>query len=245
MDNSNLNYFECSRDGWYFGMLFGSILVLIFIVIGNMKFKRLHILILFELILTIPVSIITLWDGCITKISIIIGLNFLWIGYIMHNIIVILKLIPFFSIKWKNYIIFFILIYNTFWILHCVFLWLYFENINNIWIYTRMIEFVFKDILWIFCVTYVFVKIKKTFKMDFKILIKFSKINILLFMMILSVIAIIADILFYIFNIKSEKGYRNPFWILAFITKLFCDVILLDDFKTIFNKIKEIYIHNQ
>lgn len=236
--DDNIN---CPIDGWSLGLLFGSSFIMILLVLGNMKLIILHILILTELILTIPISITTLWDGCTTKVSFIISLNFLWIGYIIHNIVVFLKLKAFFRPQIQKIFISIVIICNIFWIIHCIFLWLYFENINNIWIYTRAIEFIFKDILWIYCVSFIFIIIKTKYKMKFRVLITFSKINILLISMLLSVLAIIVDIIYYVFHINSGKGYRNPFWEIAFITKLFCDVIFLDNFKIVLNKIREKY----
>jgi hypothetical protein len=99
----------------------------------------------------------------------------------------------------------------------------------------------FSDPWWIFTTINLFWNIKRRYDFGLFELIKVSpRFGILLLSMCLSVAFIVLDCLSVTSVLSSAlPDGLNPFWKLAFIFKCFTDTIILDDFKTALDKLKE------
>jgi hypothetical protein len=97
------------------------------------------------------------------------------------------------------------------------------------------------DPWWIFTTINLFWNIKRRYEFGLLELIKVSpRFAILLLCMILSLGFIILDCLSVTSVLKDAlPDGLNPFWKLAFVFKCFTDTIILDDFKTALDKLKE------
>jgi hypothetical protein len=97
------------------------------------------------------------------------------------------------------------------------------------------------DPWWIFTTINLFYNIVTRYEFGILELIKVSpRFGILLASMLLSVAFIIVDIcsVTAVFSSSLPEGI-NPFWKLAFVFKCFTDTIILDDFKTALDKLKQ------
>jgi hypothetical protein len=96
------------------------------------------------------------------------------------------------------------------------------------------------DPWWIFTTLNLFWNIKRRY--DFRILeliVQSPRFGILMASMVLSIAFIILDCLSVTSVIKHAlPDGLNPFWKLAFVFKCFTDTIILDDFKTALDKLK-------
>ncbi|KAM0240712.1 hypothetical protein ACHAP5_007917 [Fusarium lateritium] len=63
------------------------------------------------------------------------------------------------------------------------------------------------------------------------------RFGIMLLCLLLSIIFLITDVIFMI--VVSKRGGMNPFWRLALVFKCASDVIFLDDFKSVLDRISE------
>jgi hypothetical protein len=120
--------------------------------------------------------------------------------------------------------------------------WLYFGNYNNLFVYTRPYEALFRDPWWIFTVLSLFWNIKTRYEFGYIELLRVSpRFGVLLGAMILSICFIFLDILAvtHVINGKGLPDGINPFWKLAFVFKCLTDTIVLDDFKTALDKLKQ------
>jgi len=116
----------------------------------------------------------------------------------------------------------------------------FFNNVNNLFTYTRPYEAVFRDPWWIFTTLNLFWNIKRRYDFGIFELIKQSpRFGILMASMVLSIF-IIVDCLSVTSVIQHAlPDGLNPFWKLAFVFKCFTDTIILDDFKTALDKLKQ------
>jgi len=97
------------------------------------------------------------------------------------------------------------------------------------------------DPWWIFTTINLFWNIKRRYDFGFAELIRVSpRFGVLLLSMCLSIGFIIVDILSVtpVLSVGLPDGI-NPFWKFAFIFKCFTDTIILDDFKTALDRLKE------
>jgi hypothetical protein len=97
------------------------------------------------------------------------------------------------------------------------------------------------DPWWIFTTINLFWNIKRRYDFGFVELIRVSpRFGVLLLSMCLSMAFIIVDILSVTpaLRVGLPDGI-NPFWKFAFVFKCFTDTIILDDFKTALDKLKE------
>lgn len=119
---------------------------------------------------------------------------------------------------------------------------MYFSNTSNLFTYTRPYEALFRDPWWIFTVLNLVWNIKTRYEFGLLELMRVSpRFAILLGSMVLSICFIITDILA-VTKVISGAGLPdgiNPFWKLAFVFKCLTDTIVLDDFKTALDRLKQ------
>lgn len=102
-------------------------------------------------------------------------------------------------------------------------------------------DYMYRDPWWIFTTINLFWNIKRRYDFGVVELIRVSpRFGILLLSMCLSIGFIVVDILSVtpVLTVGLPDGI-NPFWKFAFIFKCFTDTIILDDFKTALDRLKE------
>jgi hypothetical protein len=216
------------------------------ITVSNMRRGvLLHKLILIELIFGMPHGTFIFpkppaygWYLSVTAI-------FLNTSWVMHNIIAWIKNKPFLSKRVSYFYIGTVLLSIPYWILEIYANFTFFNNINNLFHYTRPYEAIFRDPWWIFTVCNLFWNIVRRYEFSLIELIRVSpRFGVLLASMIMSVGFIIVDICSVTGALSSSLPQGiNPFWKLAFIFKCLTDTIILDDFKTALDKLKEYRLH--
>ena len=159
----------------------------------------------------------------------------------MHNIIAWIKNKPFLSKRVSYFYIGTVLLSIPYWILEIYANFTFFNNINNLFHYTRPYEAIFRDPWWIFTVCSLFWNIIRRYEFSLIELVRVSpRFGVLLVSMLLSLGFIIVDICSVTGELSSNLPQGiNPFWKLAFIFKCLTDTIILDDFKTALDKLKE------
>jgi hypothetical protein len=166
---------------------------------------------------------------------------FLNVSWIMHNIIAWIKSKPFLSKKVSWFYIGTVCLSIPYWVIEIYANFTYFNNINNLFHYTRPYEAIFRDPWWIFTTCNLFWNIIRRYEFSLIELIRVSpRFGVLLVSMLLSVGFIVVDIcsVTKAFQSSLPEGI-NPFWKLAFIFKCLTDTIILDDFKTALDKLKD------
>lgn len=119
---------------------------------------------------------------------------------------------------------------------------LYFSSKSRLFLHTRPYEAIFRDPWWVFTVLSLFYNIKTRYEFGYIELMRVSpRFAILLGIMLLSVAFILIDILAVTHVVKGPglPDGINPFWKLAFVFKCFTDTIILDDFKTALDRLKQ------
>jgi len=229
-------------EAWAQGYMVGSLIIMAGITVANMRRGvLLHKLILIELFFGMPHGTFIFpnppaygWYLSVTAV-------FLNISWIMHNVIAWMKNKPFLSKRVSWFYIGTVALSVPYWIIEMYANFTYFNNINNLFHYTRPYEAIFRDPWWIFTTINLFYNIIRRYEFGLLELIKVSpRFGILLAAMTLSVGFIIVDILSVtsVFSSTLPEGI-NPFWKLAFVFKCFTDTIILDDFKTALDKLKQ------
>ncbi|KAF2415507.1 hypothetical protein EJ08DRAFT_571283, partial [Tothia fuscella] len=229
-------------EAWAQGFMVGALIIMAGITVSNMRRGvLLHKLILIELIFGMahgtfifPKAPVYGWYLSVTAI-------FLNISWIMHNVIAWMKSKPFLPRKISYIYIGTVALSVPYWIVEMYANFTYFNNINNLFHYTRPYEAIFRDPWWIFTTVNLFWNIIRRYEFGILELIRVSpRFAVLLAAMMLSVAFIIVDILSVtaVFQSNLPEGI-NPFWKLAFIFKCFTDTIILDDFKTALDKLKQ------
>ncbi|KAK6008671.1 hypothetical protein QM012_000574 [Aureobasidium pullulans] len=136
-----------------------------------------------------------------------------------------------------------VIMVQPYWIAEIAANFLYFNNINHkIFEHTRPFEALFRDPWWIFTILNLVYNIKKRYDFGFIELVRISpRFGVLLVVMTLSVLFLFVDILS-VTHVIPSKGLPdgiNPFWKLSFIFKCMTDTVILDDFKTALDKMKD------
>jgi len=230
-------------EAWAEGYMIGSLVIMACITIANMRRKvLLHKLILIELIFGMFQGTFIFCDPPYYGWYLSVGGVFLNTSWSMHNVIAWIKNKPFLSRKVSLIYIITVIMVQPYWILEMTATFLYFNDINNLFVYTRPYEALFRDPWWIFTCVNLFWNIKRRYDFTLLELVRVSpRFGILLGAMILSVSFIICDILSVtkvIGGAGSADGI-NPFWKLAFVFKCLTDTVILDDFKTALDRLKQ------
>jgi hypothetical protein len=236
-------------EAWGQGLMVGSLLVMAAITISNMRKKvLLHKLILAELLLaTGHGTFIFLheptygWYLSVTAI----GLNISWS---LHNVIAWLKNRPFLSPRVSKIYIATVLLAQPYWVLEIYANFTYFNNINKVFLKTRPLEPIFRDPWWLFTTCSLFYTIKREYAFGLLELVKVSpRFGIMLVSMCLSIAFIIVDTIS-VLNVFSSSALPTgvePFWKLSFIFKCMCDTVILDDFKTALDRMRNYWLQKQ
>jgi hypothetical protein len=227
-------------EAWSQGFNVGAVVILILLVLCNYRRKTLlHKLILGELLLALGHGFFAFFEepeyGWILSST----ATLLYISYFIHNLIAWLKIRPFLP-KWgaRSFIIT-LLVVQPYWILET---WANFQYHNHlgsrIFDTSRLLEPLFRDPWWVFTTIKLVMAIRENYEFTISGLIRTSpRFGIMLFCLLLSIIFLITDVIFMI--VVSKRGGMNPFWRLALVFKCASDVIFLDDFKSVLDRISE------
>lgn len=159
----------------------------------------------------------------------------------MHNVIAWIKNKPFLSPRISTIYITTVILVQPYWILEIVANFLYFNNINDLFKYTRPYEALFRDPWWLYTCCSLFWNIKRRYEFGIFELCRVSpRFGVLLMAMTLSVCFLIVDILSvtHVIDGKGTPDGINPFWKLSFVFKCLTDTVILDDFKTALDRLK-------
>lgn len=119
---------------------------------------------------------------------------------------------------------------------------MYFSGKSDLFTYTRPYEALFRDPWWLFTVLNLVYNIRTRYEFGLVELIRVSpRFGVLLSAMFLSLAFIVIDILAvtHVISPTSLPDGINPFWKLAFIFKCLTDTIVLDDFKSALDRLKQ------
>ena len=118
---------------------------------------------------------------------------------------------------------------------------MYFSDTSDLFKHTRPYEALFRDPWWLFTIVNLIYNIKSKYEFGLIELIRVSpRFGVLLGAMFLSIAFIIIDILAvtHVISATSLPDGINPFWKLAFVFKCLTDTIVLDDFKSALDRLK-------
>lgn len=230
-------------EAWAQGYMVGSLIIMACLTIANMRrHVLLHKLIVIELIFgtfhgTFIFTKAPVYNWYLSTTAI-----FLNISWSLHNVIAWMKNKPFLGRKASMFYIGTVILVQPYWIIEIVANFLYFSSENNLFIYTRPYEALFRDPWWIFTACNLIYNIKSKYDFGYWELVRVSpRFGVLLFAMFLSIGFIIVDVLSvtHVISGGALPDGINPFWKLAFVFKCLTDTIILDDFKTALDRLKQ------
>jgi hypothetical protein len=173
----------------------------------------------------------------------------LYCSYFVHNVVAWLKIKPFFVgpqasfrpkvSKWVTIIylttlamtapVMIFQIYNNF---------RYFNNISRLYEKSRPYEPLYRDPWWLFSILTLFHIIRKCYSINgFRLVRKSPRFGILLAAIFLAVSFTIVDIISSIVPGLSVTDGINPYWKLALVFKCLTDNIMLDDFRSVLQRL--------
>lgn len=235
-------------EAWSQGFMVGSLIIMACIAISNMKrHVLLHKLILLELFLGMFHGTFVFTSQPVYHWYLSVTAILLNISWSLHNVIAWIKCKPFLP-RWgsRMYIIS-VAAVQPYWILEIVANFLYFSNTSKLFVYIRPYEALFRDPWWIFTVLNLLWNIKIRYDFGFWELIRVApRFAVLLGAMFLSICFMILDILAVtkvIIGAGSPDGI-NPYWKLSFVFKCLTDTIVLDDFKTALDRLRNYKMEN-
>ncbi|KAK2753703.1 hypothetical protein FQN55_000066 [Onygenales sp. PD_40] len=232
-------------EGWAQGFMVGTLVFMAAITIANMRRRvLLHKLILAELILAMGhgtwlFTHAPVYGWWLSTTA--IGLNMSWS---LHNLIAWMKNRPFLS---KNVSIFYIgsvILVQPYWVLEIYANFTYFNNINKIFEKTRPFETLFRDPWWIYTTCNLFWVIKSQYDFTlFELVRESPRFGVMLLSMCLSIVFLVVDLMsvLHVFEGALPTGI-NPFWKLSFVFKCLCDTVILDDFKTALDRLRDYWL---
>ncbi|EEP82029.1 conserved hypothetical protein [Uncinocarpus reesii 1704] len=232
-------------EAWAQGFMVGTLVFMAAITIANMRRRvLLHKLILAELILGIGHGTFIFahepvygWYLSCTAI----GLNMSWS---LHNVIAWMKNRPFMSRRVSMIYIGTVILVQPYWVLEIYANFAFFNNINDLFLKTRPWEPLFRDPWWIYTTCNLFWVIKSQY--DFKIvelLRNGPRFGVMLVAMCISIVFILLDTLSVLRVLKGALPTGiNPFWKLSFVFKCLCDAVVLDDFKTALDRLRDYWL---
>lgn len=232
---------ELVLEAWAQGLLVGSLVILSFITLANMRRGvLLHKLILLELIMGIWQGFWLFFKAPVYAWWLSVAAIFLNASWSLHNVIAWMKIRPFLSKPVSYIFIGTIILAQPYWVLEIYANFAYFHGINDLFLRTRPWEALCRDPWWIFTTVFLFWVIKTQYEMSLKEIIRISpRFGIMLLSMVLSIVFIILDILSVTnaWRLPGATGI-NPFWKLAFVFKCLTDAVVLDDFKMALDRLR-------
>ncbi|KAI8943495.1 hypothetical protein NX059_001497 [Plenodomus lindquistii] len=232
---------ELVLEAWAQGFLVGSLVIMSFITLANMRRGiLLHKLILLELILGLWQGFWLFFTSPIDVWWLSVAAIFLNASWSLHNVIAWLKMKPFLSKRVSLVFIGTIVLAQSYWVLEIYANFAYFHGVNKLFLKTRPWEALCRDPWWILTTVYLFWVIKTQYEMTIKEIVRISpRFGIMLLAMLLSIVFIILDILSVTraWTLPGATGI-NPFWKLAFVFKCLTDSVVLDDFKMALDRLR-------
>ncbi|KAJ4287652.1 hypothetical protein N0V90_012355 [Kalmusia sp. IMI 367209] len=225
-------------EAWSQGYLVGSLIIMSFITLANMR----RGVLLHKLLLGIwqgfwlfPGGRTSVWWLSVAAIP----LNMSWF---LHNVISWMKVKPFLSRFWSLVFLYSCILSFPYWVVEIYANFSYFNGHSNMFKKTRPLELLFRDPWWIITTIYLFYIIKTHYSMTIRDIIRISpRFGIMLASMLISIGFVICDVCSVTGAIKlagnSDTGI-NPFWKLAFVFKCLTDSVILDDFKTALDRLR-------
>jgi len=232
---------ELVLEAWAQGFLVGSLVIMSFITLANMRRGvLLHKLILLELVLGLWQGFWLFFRSPVHAWWLSAAAIFLNASWSLHNVIAWMKMKPFLSTRVSQVFIGTILLAQPYWILEIYANFAYFHGVNQLFLKTRPWEALCRDPWWILTTVYLFWVIKSQYEMTIKEIVRISpRFGIMLLAMVLSVIFIIFDILSVTAALKLQGATGiNPFWKFAFVFKCLTDSVVLDDFKMALDRLR-------
>ncbi|KJY02286.1 hypothetical protein TI39_contig69g00001 [Zymoseptoria brevis] len=230
-------------EAWAQGFMCGSLIVMACVAIANMRKRTLlHKLIVIELLFgtfhgTFIFTNPPVYNWYLSGTAI-----FLNISWSLHNLIAWIKNKPFLGKKASRVYIGTVILVQPYWVLEITANFLYFSGKSDLFRYTRPYEALFRDPWWIFTTVNLLWNIKSRYEFGYGELIRVSpRFGIMLGAMLMSLAFIIVDILA-VTRVIPTSGLPNginPFWKLAFVFKCLSDTMVLDDFKTALDRLKQ------
>ncbi|KAF2878274.1 hypothetical protein BDV95DRAFT_589233 [Massariosphaeria phaeospora] len=232
---------ELILEAWAMGYLVGSLVIMAFITVANMRRGvLLHKLILIELVLGIWQGFWLFFDKPVYAWWLSIGAIFLNASWSLHNVIAWMKIKPFLSRPVSLIFIGTVILAQPYWILEIYANFSYFHGHTKLFEKTRPFEALCRDPWWIFTTVMLFWTIKTQYEITLKEIMRISpRFGIMLGAMVLSIIFIALDICSVTGAFSSGLPVGiNPFWKLAFVFKSLTDSVVLDDFKMALDRLR-------
>ncbi|KAH2762943.1 hypothetical protein KXV52_003612 [Aspergillus fumigatus] len=212
-------------EAWSQGFLVGGLGLLIMITLANIrKGVLLHKLILLELLFSLGHGTFVIFPDP----------TYGW--YLSSTASVPIKL--FVSQLGSALFIGTVILVTPYWVAEMYLNSAYFNGLgNDSFTFTRPWEVVVRDGWWIFTACWLTYSIKTGYNVTLVELVKISsRFGILLLCMILSIVFMFVDVAVTVGHVFKDKGV-NPFWKPYIIFKCASDVIFLDDFKQVVDRL--------
>ncbi|CAK3836217.1 hypothetical protein DOTSEDRAFT_72605 [Lecanosticta acicola] len=230
-------------EAWAEGYMVGSLIIMACLAVANMRRKvLLHKLIVMELLFGTLHGTFIFTNPPVYNWYLSTTAVFLNISWSLHNVIAWMKNKPFLGNKASLIYIATVILVQPYWVVEIVANFLYFSNRNDLFVHTRPYEALFRDPWWIFTACNLFWNIKQKYEFGYWELVRVSpRFGVLLSAMIVSIIFILIDLLSvtHVIDSGALPDGLNPFWKLAFVFKCLTDTIVLDDFKTALDRLKQ------
>lgn len=227
-------------EAWAQGLNVGAIVILILLVLCNYRHKALlHKLILSELLLALGHGFFAFFQEPEFGWVLSSTAALLYISYFVHNVIAWLKIKPFLP-KWGSRVfIISLLAVQPFWVLETWANFQYHNNLGSRMLDTsRLFEPLARDPWWVFTTIKLVLAINDNYEFTIPKLVRISpRFGVMLLCLFVSIVFVVVDVVFMI--LVSKRGGLNPFWRLALVFKCASDVIFLDDFKSVLDRISE------
>ncbi|PSN67875.1 hypothetical protein BS50DRAFT_491623 [Corynespora cassiicola Philippines] len=228
---------ELILEAWAQGYMVGSLIIMSFITLANMR----RGVLLHKLVLGLWQGFWLFFRSPIHAWWLSVSAIFLNASWSLHNVIAWMKIKPFLARPVSLLFIGTVILAQPYWILEIYANFAYFHGINELFIKTRPWEALCRDPWWIFTTVYLFWVIKTQYEITLREIIRISpRFGIMLGAMVLSIIFIICDVLSVTGAFSSGNIYVgiNPFWKLAFVFKCLTDSVVLDDFKVALDRLR-------
>lgn len=151
-----------------------------------------------------------------------------------------MKLRPFLNKTTSRIFLGTVILTFPYWVVEITANFLYFHNINNLFLKTRPWEALCRDPWWIAAALFLMYNIKTKYDLSLAQICSISpRFAVMLLAMTLSIIFIILDVCSVTDALSSVLPTGiNPFWKLSFVFKCLTDCVVLDDFKTALDRLR-------